>query len=290
MDRSQAPSHNYNSASLSPSRRVRRKRRRSPLPKVLAAGILLGAALFFLPRLYDGLRPQADIPQTLSEQLSDLADCQPEAQPLADHPGRYPQALLELAVRNPEALDFVLGYPANKDKSAAQDVGEVSRGTFPQLMQWDARWGYQTYGDGLLALTGCGPTVLSMAVCGLTGDNTVTPWTVAQYADEAGWYVDGSGSSWDLMREGCRHYGLEAEELPLDRGMVMRSLEEGCPVICSVGPGDFTTSGHFILLTGVEDGQIRLNDPNRRSNSERLWDFDTLAPQIRNLWACSLAE
>ena len=290
MDRSQAPSHNYNSASLSPSRRVRRKRRRSPLPKVLAAGILLGAALFFLPRLYDGLRPQADIPQTLSEQLSDLADSQPEAQPLADHPGRYPQALLELAVRNPEALDFVLGYPANKDKSAAQDVGEVSRGTFPQLMQWDARWGYQTYGDGLLALTGCGPTVLSMAVCGLTGDNTVTPWTVAQYADEAGWYVDGSGSSWDLMREGCRHYGLEAEELPLDRGMVMRSLEEGCPVICSVGPGDFTTSGHFILLTGVEDGQIRLNDPNRRSNSERLWDFDTLAPQIRNLWACSLAE
>ena len=219
-----------------------------------------------------------------------LADSRPEARPLLEHPEQYPQELLELAARNPEALDFVLDYPREKDGPAAKTVGEVEQGTFPLLLQWDEGWGYQTYGDGLMGLTGCGPTVLSMAVCGLTGDNTVTPWVVAQYAQEAGWYVDGSGSSWDLMREGCRRYGLEAEELPLDEGMVTRELEIGHPVICSMGPGDFTTSGHFILLTGAEDGQICLNDPNRPSNSEKRWDFDTLAPQIRNLWACSPVE
>lgn len=267
----------------------RRRKRRSLLPKLFAAGVLLGAAIFFLPRIYDGLRPGHDIPQSLTDELQTLAEIRPEAQPLLDHPGRYPEALLELAVRNPEALDFVLDYPQKKDAHAAETVGEVRQGEFPRLLQWDEGWGYQTYGDGLMGLTGCGPTVLSMAVCGLTGDNTVTPWVVAQYAQEAGWYVDGSGSSWDLMREGCRHYGLEAEELPLDQGIVTRELNSGHPVICSMGPGDFTTSGHFILLTGVEDGQIRLNDPNRPSNSEQLWDFDTLAPQIRNLWACSPA-
>ena len=289
MDQPYPPYEHDNQYTSSPRRRTRRRRRRSPLPKLFAVGVLVGLALFFLPRLYEGISQESQLPQSLTEQLRTLADSQPEAQPLLDHPGRYPEALLQLAVRNPEALDFVLGYPEEKNQPAAQDVGQVSRGTFPQLMQWDPRWGYQTYGDGLLALTGCGPTVLSMVVCGLTGDNTVTPWTVAQYADEAGWYVDGSGSSWDLMREGCRHYGLEAEELPLDKGRITRALEEGRPVICSMGPGDFTTSGHFILLTGVEDGQFRLNDPNRRSNSETLWDFDTLAPQIRNLWACSQA-
>ena len=44
-----------------------------------------------------------------------------------------------------------------------------------------------------------------------------------------------------------------------------------------MGPGDFTTSGHFILLTGVEDGKYQVNDPNRHSTSQKLWDYDTLA-------------
>lgn len=246
--------------------------------------------MLLLPRLRDGLRPENHPPQELTDALQALAASQPQARPLAEHPDRYPQELLALAVRNPEALDFVLDYPQKKDAPAAKEVGAVTRGEFPALLQWDEGWGYQTYGDGLLALTGCGPTVLSMVVCGLTGDNQVTPWEVAQYADQAGWYVKGAGSSWDLMREGCLHYGLEAEELPLDRRRLVRALEAGRPVICSVGPGDFTTSGHFILLTGVEDGQFRLNDPNRPSNSGKLWDFDTLAPQIRNLWAYSPAE
>lgn len=289
MYSSQDPNDLYDTPRRSRSSQRRRKRR-SPLPKLFAAGILLGAAIFFLPWIYEGFHSAPQLPQTLTDELKALADSQPEAQPLLDHPGRYPEALLELAVRNPEALDFVLDYPQKKDEPAAKTVGEVQQGTFPQLLQWDERWGYQTYGDGLMGLTGCGPTVLSMAVCGLTGDNSITPWVVAQYAQEAGWYVDGSGSSWDLMREGCRHYGLEAEELPLDEGIVTRELKNGHPVICSMGPGDFTTSGHFILLTGMEDGQICLNDPNRPSNSEKRWDFDTLAPQIRNLWACSTVE
>lgn len=71
--------------------------------------------------------------------------------------------------------------------------------------------------------------------------------------------------------------------------MVTRALKNGQPIICSVGPGDFTTSGHFIVLVGMEDGKIRVNDPNRHSTSSQLWDYDTLAGQINNLWAYSLA-
>ena len=35
-----------------------------------------------------------------------------------------------------------------------------------------------------MALNGCGPTALSMVICGLTGDGTATPYTVAQYAQD----------------------------------------------------------------------------------------------------------
>ena len=261
----------------------------------LCALLVLGAGW-----LWDGTSPAAvpggDRVQTpfqpgaeLLDQLQALAREEPAAEAFLACPEDYPEELLELAVRNPEALDFVVRYPREKDTQPAASVGAVERGTFPQLMQWDPRWGCAPYGDGLMALNGCGPTALSMVVCGLTGDGSVTPWTVARYADEAGYYVEGAGSKWELMSTGCQHFGLSARELPLDRSVMVRALEDGQPIVCSVGPGDFTTSGHFILLTGVEDGKFRVNDPNRRSNSEKLWDYDTLAPQIRNLWAYTLA-
>lgn len=282
------------------TRRRRRPRRR--LGVIRLAAVLGVCILLFLGvgKLWEGNLPAAvpreDGVQTpfqpgaeLLDQLRMLARVDPAAEALLACPEAYPEELLELAVRNPEALEFVVRYPREKDTQPAASVGAVERGTFPQLMQWDLRWGYAPYGDGLMALNGCGPTALSMVVCGLTGDGSITPWTVAQYADEAGYYVDGAGSKWELMSTGCQHFGLVARELPLDRSIMVRALEEGQPIVCSVGPGDFTTSGHFVLLIGVEDGKFRVNDPNRRSNSEKLWDYDTLAPQIRNLWAYTLA-
>lgn len=283
------------------TRRSRRRlRRRSGLFQWAAVLGLCALLVLGAGRLWDGTSPAAasggNGVQTpfrpgaeLLDQLRTLAREEPAAEALLECPEDYPEELLELAVRNPETLDFVTRYPQEKDAQPAGSVGEVARGTCPLLMQWDPRWGCAPYGDGLMALNGCGPTALSMVVCGLTGDGSVTPWTVARYADEAGYYVEGAGSKWELMSTGCQHFGLSARELPLDRSVMVRALEDGQPIVCSVGAGDFTTSGHFILLTGVEDGKFRVNDPNRRSNSEKLWDYDTLAPQIRNLWAYTLA-
>ena len=62
------------------------------------------------------------------------------------------------------------------------------------------------------------------------------------------------------------------------------ALDAGGLIVCSMRPGDFTTVGHFIVIRGYDDGGFYVNDPNRRSNSGRQWDFDTLYPQIRNLW------
>ena len=226
--------------------------------------------------------------ETLS-QLRTLAKDQPQAKYILKNLEDYPSGLLSLLGRNAETLDFVAGYPQHKNDAPADTVGEVTKGEFPLLMQWDMRWGYATYGDGLLALNGCGPTALSMVICGLTGDGTATPYAVAQYAQEMGYYVDGVGTSWELMSAGGTHFGVTARELPLSQSVMENALAAGEPIICSVGPGDFTTSGHFIVLVGMEDGQIRVNDPNHRSTSAQLWDYDTLAGQINNLWAYSLA-
>lgn len=35
---------------------------------------------------------------------------------------------------------------------------------------------------------------------------------------------------------------------------------------------------------GSEDGKIKVNDPNSKANSEKLWNYDDIYSQIKNLW------
>lgn len=198
----------------------------------------------------------------------------------------YPESLRELLEKNPEAEEFVMNYPKNKDKHPDIDLsGEVIQGTIPLFIQWDERWGYENYGGDFLAVTGCGPTCLSMVYCGLRGDTTQNPLQVAQWAEREGYYVDGAGSSWDLMSYGAQKLGLTQVNVVFDAEHILSSLRNGSPIICAMRPGDFTTAGHFIVLAGVdEDGKIIVRDPNSRINSEKSWAVEDLMPQIKNLW------
>jgi hypothetical protein len=65
----------------------------------------------------------------------------------------YPESLLKLLELNPEAEPFVRGYFQNRDKHPEIDLsGEVVQGTIPLFLQWDERWGYETYGSDLNGL------------------------------------------------------------------------------------------------------------------------------------------
>lgn len=204
-------------------------------------------------------------------------------------PDVYPQALISLLERNPETAQFVLDYPEKKDLHAEIDLtDEVKKGTIPLFLQWDERWGYETYGSSFMAVTACGPTSLSMVYCGLTGDTVWNPYKMAAWAEESGYYVWGEGSSWELMTTGAEQLGLTSESLSVDASAIRAALRAKKPVICSVGPGDFTNNGHFIVLTGLTwKGKVRVNDPNSRINSETLWDMDRLVSQMSAAWAYS---
>ena len=73
-------------------------------------------------------------------------------------------------------------------------------------------------------------------------------------------------------------------EIPLDEKRIAENLKVGNPVVAVMGPGDFTTDGHFIVFVDYEDGKIRVNDPNSKVNSEKLWEFDSISSQIKQLW------
>lgn len=198
--------------------------------------------------------------------------------------GEYPQFIIDLYEGNPETKDFVLNYPFRKKQAVDLRAYDRSQGV-PLFLQWDPMWGYQEYGSSLLGITGCGPTCLAMVGYYLTGDPNMSPDQIAKFAEENGYYKKGYGSSWTLISEGGEKLGLSVQELPLVQQTLVDTLEEGTPIILAVGKGDFTSEGHYVVLTGVENGLFHVNDPNSRIRSRMLWSYDRLEGQIRNIWA-----
>lgn len=254
------------------SRYYKRKRRRILFKRVFVALLLIGIVI---SAVVFAIKWQA-------ENGTDKAT-RTKIQKIKQKSNEYPEELLELLDHNKETVDFVYNYPEKKDSKPANSIGKINKGEIPEVLQWDERWGYAKYSDNIIAINGCGPTAISMVAAGLTGDDSITPYKVAKYAAKNGYYVEGTGTSWSLMTEGCEHFGIQSRELVLDQNIIFSELEKGHPIICSMRPGDFTTTGHFIVLTKAKDGKIQVNDPNSRKRS-KLWEYDTLEGQINNLW------
>lgn len=199
---------------------------------------------------------------------------------------QYPKQLQELALKNEEALEFVYDYPTEHVKEHTIDLTEeASMDSVPLFVQWDKRWGYEKYSGNFFAASGCGPTTLSMVVVYLTHNRDASPIAVAKYSKEAGYSVDGSGSSWTLVSEGCRHYGVKAKTVALDESRMKAELDAGHPIVVNVGPGDFTDTGHFMVITGYDDEGFSINDPNSIEKSGKRWLFKNISSQIRAVWS-----
>lgn len=228
---------------------------------------------------------EAEISEETKAALKNKAQEDKRYKSLARHPEDYPEGLLRQVLRNDEVLDFALAYPENVKKIwNPADISLDAPEGIPHYLQWDARWGYGAYGSSTVGVSGCGPTCLSMAVVGLTGNTGANPLAVAQYSAEQGWYVPGAGTDWELLRSGAEHYGLCWQELSPEAEDLRRILDAGGCVIASMLPGDFTASGHFILISAyTPEGFFQVLDPNSGSLS-RVWEFDALKSQFAALW------
>ncbi len=200
----------------------------------------------------------------------------------------YPDEMLALLERNPETEDFVANYPMLKNKSTEYSLNEIEEcSAVPHLLQWDKRWGYEDYAGSVMALSGCGPVCLSMVAIYLTKDTSLTPSYIADFAEKEGYATNNNGTKWILMSDGAQKLGLISEELPLHKGTMINALEDGKPIILIVGEGDFTTSGHFIVLTDYTDEGFAVLDPNSREKSSVRWTYERIEGQIRNIWCFS---
>ncbi len=212
-----------------------------------------------------------------------------DEEPRANKEETIESALRGLAENNQEAKEFVDNYP-NRQAYLGIEIdlsSEVSEGEVPLFLQWDLRWGYESYGDNIIGLAGCGPACLSMAYVYLTGDLEGNPAKMARFAEENGYYTK-VGTDWSLWTEGVGKLGISGTELALDKFCIRAALDEGGVVICSMRPGDFTRTGHYILIKGYDEQGFMVHDPNSLSNTEKQWLYEDIQGQIKNLWCLSL--
>lgn len=223
------------------------------------------------------------------EKLLALAQDSPEITAIYRDRASYPPEMLKALALNPEILDFVKGWP-DADGSVKGGFTEAELGTaHPLFMQWDDRWGYYAYGESNIGLAGCGPTCLSMIIFSLTGNKEATPDKLADYSMKNGHYVSGAGTAWSLMTAAPAAYDVSAAELGLDESAMKQLLNQGGMIICAMRPGDFTTTGHFVVIYGYDRDGFLVNDPNSRERSGKSWPFSTLKSQIKNLWGFKAA-
>lgn len=236
--------------------------------------------------LEDVGRPVKRNDREVLQRLKELSRDNELIKEIYDNADAYSGRMLEALANNPEMADFAAGYPTARKVAQGGFTDSEKAQEFPLFLQWDPRWGYVEYGDdGSIGLAGCGPTCLSMVCWYLLEDETLTPDFIAQFSMENGYYVWGAGTAWALLEEFPAMYGVEVGQPGINERQMKAALDQGCVLICSMSPGDFTTGGHFIVIYGYDKDGFKVNDSNCVARSRRSWSFEEIGDQIKQVWS-----
>lgn len=194
----------------------------------------------------------------------------------------------------------VLGIPIDAaivpvDQNFSDDGDQTTfSGKVPRIYQWD-------YGDvaypsasnssGTIKSRGCGVIAMAMAIQGF-GGNTDAHTLVRALADLSirEGSAKGLGTANSFFFSAAQKYSLQAKQI-FPRGgsantywdRIVTALKSGQLVVVSgQGPRPFSSNGHYIVLTGIdEQGNITLND-GHHSQAKESYNTDEVKPYVHN--------
>ena len=138
-------------------------------------------------------------------------------------------------------------------------------------------------GPATIQSHGCGPTSLSIVLSTFAGKD-ISPITVTQEVCQIGGCTS-NGSYFGSLKTVAENYGYNAEWVTWKESeKVVSALGSGKSlVIALMGPGTFTTGGHYIVLTGTRsDGFVSVADPGSRARTQTKWfSFNHIVEQTK---------
>ncbi|MEK7620310.1 MAG: C39 family peptidase [Patescibacteria group bacterium] len=173
------------------------------------------------------------------------------------------------------------------DSLGLSDTPSTGTNNVPYYSQrnYTEAYGSKCEGSPTIKTSGCGPTSLAMVLSfyGVSAD----PKQVASSFENGGYRICGSGTAYNAFTSASiiTSNNMVGEILPIgDHTSIVSHLENDEPIIISVGKSRFTSGGHFIVLTGInEDGTFSINDPNsgiQSAEQSEIWGIMKFAVYV----------
>ena len=170
-------------------------------------------------------------------------------------------------------------------------------------LQTDPRWGsldYSAAGEKTtIAASGCGPAAMAM-VRATWADRTVTPETECAWALAHGYKAPRSGTYYGYFEPAGRRYGLEVYRLNYTNiygnattayhAQAKDALDRGDLVIACMGKGNWTSSGHYVLVYGIDSGTVFINDPASTKAARTKGSYELFKKQVKYYWVIERPE
>lgn len=172
--------------------------------------------------------------------------------------------------------------------------------------QYDSLWKDVSYSNAdestTIGRAGCGTTCSAMVIATLK-DSTVTPITTSKWSLEHGYKYTGGGTYYSYFKPQFAEYGLTCKQLNsvnlrtqsransvVYHNEALQALKDGNLVIACMGKGNWTTSGHYILIYDYQDGNIFVNDPASSKTTRAKNTFELACQQVKYWWTIEVPK
>lgn len=194
-----------------------------------------------------------------------------------------------------DRINWVYNYPFHYDdnKTMAFTEEEINSNKVPALYMSDFRWAYETIGNSYIKDDGCMTVAITMAYLYLTKKTDINPAIIASMAEQIEDMSILSGIGADSSKKICEQIGLNVVEYKFDGDNDKADLQLIKDIIDSghvalVGVSGDTFGDHAIIIRDYdENGNIYINDPNEKRNTEKTWAFDDISSEILYVWELS---
>lgn len=144
-------------------------------------------------------------------------------------------------------------------------------------LQTDPKWknlDYSAPGEKTtIGAAGCGPTSAAMIASTMKQDNGITPVTAVKWSLAHGGKAKNQGTYYSFFTPYFSQYGITCTQINTFslrdnkskaqpyHDKALQAIKDGNYVIACMGPGLWTTGGHFIVWYDYKDNQVLINDP-----------------------------
>lgn len=164
-------------------------------------------------------------------------------------------------------------------------------------LQTDPRWAgldYSAPGEKTtIGASGCGPTAMAM-VLATWADLDVNPKTECAWALKNGFKAPHSGTYYGYFEPAGRRYDLKVYRLNYTNiygnattayhAQAKDAVDRGDLVIACMGKGNWTSSGHYVLVYGIEAGTVFINDPASTKVARTKGSYELFKKQVKYYW------